>query len=89
MDVLEIVIIIIAMKYLPIGESDLSLDVIVNEVTANQSEVVITRNGLPVARIVPWQTPPPARHHPLRGKPITIATDFDDPMPELWEALAE
>jgi hypothetical protein len=27
--------------------------------------------------------------YPLRGLPITISPDFDDPMPELWEALAE
>ena len=30
-----------------------------------------------------------SRHYPLRGKPITIAADFDESMPELWEALAE
>jgi len=29
------------------------------------------------------------KNYPLRGKPITIASDFDAPMPELWEALAE
>ncbi|WP_413174254.1 DUF2281 domain-containing protein [Anabaena azotica] len=28
-------------------------------------------------------------NYPLRGKPITIASDFDEPMPELWEALTE
>jgi hypothetical protein len=28
-------------------------------------------------------------NYPLRGQPITIASDFDEPMPELWEALAE
>ncbi|BAW97886.1 hypothetical protein NIES970_28490 (plasmid) [[Synechococcus] sp. NIES-970] len=27
--------------------------------------------------------------YPLRGLPITISENFDDPMPELWEALAE
>ncbi|MEB3338320.1 MAG: DUF2281 domain-containing protein [Leptolyngbyaceae bacterium] len=29
------------------------------------------------------------KNYPLRGKSITIASDFDEPMPELWEALAE
>ena len=29
------------------------------------------------------------KNYPLKGKPITIASDFDEPMPELWEALAE
>ena len=27
--------------------------------------------------------------YPLRGLPITISDDFDEPMPELWESLAE
>ncbi len=27
--------------------------------------------------------------YPLRGLPITISDDFDEPMQELWEALAE
>lgn len=77
------------MKYLHILENDISLNAIINEVTENQSELVITRNGLPVARIIPWQTAPTTKNYPLREKPITIASDFDEPMPELWEALAE
>jgi hypothetical protein len=24
--------------------------------------------------------------HPLRGAPITVAKDFDAPLPDLWEA---
>ena len=27
--------------------------------------------------------------YPLRGLPITISDDFDEPMPEMWEALGE
>jgi hypothetical protein len=27
--------------------------------------------------------------YPLRGLPISISEDCDDPMPELWEALTE
>jgi len=46
------------MKYLNIQEIDLSLNAIVDEVTTNQSEVVITRDGLPIVRIVPCQTAP-------------------------------
>ncbi|VXD12825.1 type II toxin-antitoxin system Phd/YefM family antitoxin [Planktothrix paucivesiculata] len=77
------------MKYLNIQEIDLSLNAIVDEVTTNQSEVVITRDGLPIVRIVPCQTTPITKHYPLRGKAITIASDFDEPMPKLWEALGE
>jgi hypothetical protein len=32
---------------------------------------------------------PPEKIYPLRGLPIIISDDFDEPMPELWEALAE
>ena len=31
----------------------------------------------------------PEKTYPLRGLPITISEDFDDPMPELWEVLTE
>jgi hypothetical protein len=36
-------------------------------------------------------TPPesiPERTYPLRGLPITISDDFDEPMSELWEATS-
>lgn len=57
-----------------------------SEVLANQSEVVRTDNDFPVATKVSWQTAPTTKHYPLRGKPIYIANDFDEPIPELWEA---
>jgi antitoxin (DNA-binding transcriptional repressor) of toxin-antitoxin stability system len=77
------------MKYLNMQETDVSLTEIVDEIVTTQSEIVITRNGLPVARILPCQTSLSGKHYPLRGMPITIADDFDEPMPELWEALGE
>ena len=27
--------------------------------------------------------------YPLRGLPIVLSDDFDEPIPELWEAIAE
>ncbi len=27
------------------------------------------------------------KHYPLRGLPLVIAEDFDDPMTDLWDAL--
>jgi antitoxin (DNA-binding transcriptional repressor) of toxin-antitoxin stability system len=78
------------MKYLNIQENNVPLTTIVDEVTTSQSEIIIIHNGLPVARIVPCQTSSSAQHYyPLRGMPITIASDFDEPMPEMWEALGE
>jgi len=78
------------MKYLNLQETDAALTAIVDEISATQSEVVITRNGLPVARIVPCSISNLAtKYYPLRGLPITIAPDFDEPMSELWDALEE
>ena len=78
------------MKYLNLEETDITLTAIVDEIAANPSEIVITRKGLPVARIVPYSiSDTPKKNYPLRGMPIKIAPDFDEPMPELWDALGE
>ncbi len=78
------------MKYLNIQDTDSTLTALLDEVAATQTEVVVTRDGIPVARIVPWQAKGTSTHHyPLRGMPIVIARDFDEPMPELWEILGE
>ncbi|WP_354635154.1 type II toxin-antitoxin system prevent-host-death family antitoxin [Planktothricoides raciborskii] len=78
------------MKYLNLQENNPELTAIIDEIAANQSEVIITRNGLPVARIVPYPiSETPKKNYPLRGMPIKISDDFDEPMPELWDALGE
>jgi len=78
------------MKYLNLEETDITLTAIVEEIAANSSEIVITRKGLPIARIVPYSiSDAPKKNYPLRGMPIKIATDFDEPMPELWDVLGE
>ena len=77
------------MKYLNVQETASTLTTILDELTT-QTEVVIIHDGIPVARIVPWQAKQTSTHHyPLRGMPIVIAEDFDAPMPEFWEALGE
>jgi prevent-host-death family protein len=77
------------MKHLEIKEADSTLAMLLDEVTANQLEIVITRNGIPVARILPCEVKDAKHNYPLRGMPVAIASDFDEPMPELWEALEE
>lgn len=51
-------------------------------------EVVITRSGLPIARLVAWQAPPQQVAEPgtMRGQ-ITLSDDFDAPLDGLFEAL--
>ncbi|MFN6516380.1 MAG: type II toxin-antitoxin system Phd/YefM family antitoxin [Nostoc sp. CreGUA01] len=78
------------MKHLDIQEADSSLVALLDEVTTTQTEIVIVRDGIPVARIIPCELHYSSKqNYPLRGMPITIAADFDEPMPELWEALGE
>jgi len=76
------------MQYLNVKEIDPAFAAIVNQVSVTQSEIVITRNGIPLARILPCSIPR-VEHYPLLGMPITIADDFDESMPDLWEALSE
>lgn len=42
------------MKYLNIQDTDSTLTALLDEVAATQTEVVVTRDRIPVARIVPW-----------------------------------
>lgn len=77
-------------KNVDIQKTDISLTNLVDEVRETGSEIIITRNGVPVARVVPCQVESLSKpNYPLRGMPIKIATDFDEAMPELWETLSE
>ncbi|MDP3912044.1 MAG: type II toxin-antitoxin system Phd/YefM family antitoxin [Gemmatimonadales bacterium] len=60
------------------------------EQVAQGEEVVIARDGVPVARLVP--VPPPLTERPLgmdRGR-VVIAPDFDAPLPpEVLDAFEQ
>ena len=78
------------MKHLDIQQADSTLTTLLDEAIATQTEIVMIRNGIPVARIVPCNIKSHStQNYPLRGMPIAIAEDFDQPMPELWSALGE
>ncbi|MBI4612987.1 MAG: type II toxin-antitoxin system prevent-host-death family antitoxin [Planctomycetes bacterium] len=50
-------------------------------------QIVVTRRGKPIARIVP-ELPAPAdrsSRHPLRGSVVSVAEDFDEPLVDLWD----
>jgi prevent-host-death family protein len=69
-----------------IHEAKTHLSRLVERVEAGE-EVVIARAGRPVARLVPYR----ARREPRRpggweGR-VTMAPDFDDPIPDLLDAF--
>jgi prevent-host-death family protein len=48
-------------------------------------DVVIARSGKPVARLIPIESLPEPRIPGIDAGKITIAADFDDPLPEFEE----
>jgi prevent-host-death family protein len=54
---------------------------LIDQVNAGE-EVVITRNGRPVARLVPAEAAKPRKLGLLEGKGYWIADDFDAPLPD-------
>ena len=54
---------------------------LIDQVNAGE-EIVITRHGRPVARLVPAGAAQPRKPGLLEGKGCWIAEDFDDPLPD-------
>lgn len=78
------------MRYLDVSDAQKDLMTLLDEMAVSREEVMITRDGIAVAKILPCKkTKPEASKYPLRGIPIHIADDFDEPLPELWEAMNE
>lgn len=77
------------MKHFEIKEVNTTLSLLINEIATNKDEIIITQNGAPIARIIPFTTKSEIpKNYPLREMPITISEDFDEAMPELWDALS-
>ncbi len=56
------------------------------------AQVVVTRRGKPIARIVPEPSAPAAdsiSRYPLRGSVVSMSEDFDEPEGDLWEDLGK
>jgi prevent-host-death family protein len=75
-------------KIFTVREARASFAEILDQV-AQGAQVVITRRGKPIARMIPESGP--AVHHlspyPLRGSVLSMRKDFDEPLPGRWEAL--
>ncbi len=78
------------MKYLDIADAQKDLLMLLDEIAVSREEVMITRDGIGVAKILPCEkTKPEVSKYSLRGLPIHIADDFDEPLTELWDAMNE
>ncbi len=65
------------MKYLDIAKVQKDLLTLLDEIAVSREEVIITRDGIGVAIILPCEkTKPEASNYPLRGLPTHIADDF-------------
>ncbi len=64
------------------------LAVVLRKVSRGE-QVIVTKRGKPVARIVPekYKESPQASRHTLRGSVRRMSKDFDKPLGGLWEAL--
>lgn len=75
------------MKRASVRELREKIGELLDEVEAG-AQVVVTRRGKPVARIIPENAPAKAAsRHPLRGSMRRMSADFDEPDDTLWEAV--
>jgi prevent-host-death family protein len=61
---------------------------VLDEVASKGERVIVTKNGKPVAEIVPFAEKPKSLRGALKGS-ITILGDLDEPLAVEWEALKE
>lgn len=71
-----------------IYEAKTRLSQLVDQAAAGE-EVIIARNGRPVARLVPVQRQPERRVPGGWKGRVWLAPDFDEPDPEMIEAMYE
>ena len=60
---------------------------LMDEVADNGAEIVITKNGRPVSRLIPYRRKPGTLFGIDRGK-LEIHGDLDEPLDVAWEAEA-
>lgn len=61
---------------------------VLDEVAATHQRVIVTKNGKPVAEIVPFIERPKSIIGALRGS-VTMMGNLDEPTGEDWQALKE
>jgi prevent-host-death family protein len=80
------------MRSLSVSTARSKLPSLLDDVFKNHETIIISRKGKPVAQLAPIPSDKyqdEAARFPLRGISICIADDFDEPAPDLWEALEQ
>ncbi len=75
-------------REMSVSETRKRLLTLVEEIAGSRDDVVITKRGKPIARLVACAPERPKRH-PLRGRKIWVSDDFNEPMDDIWEALKD
>jgi len=78
------------MRSLSVSSARSNLPSLLDDVYTKHETIIISRKGKPVAQLVPIPSDTgqeQAARFQLRGIPIFIADDFDEPAPELWKVL--
>jgi len=76
------------MKALSISDVRNHLPALMEQVAQGGEGFIITRYGQAMASVVPFRDRKGTQtRYPLRHRPVSVAKDFDTPMPELWAAL--
>lgn len=66
-------------------EAKTQLSALVDSAAAGE-EIIIAKNGKPLAKLVPFRERPQRKPGRFKGK-IWIAKNFDDPMPDIEDAF--
>ena len=80
------------MRTLSISSARSQLSSLLDEVSEKQETFLISRKGIPIARLTSIPADPAreeAARYPLRTLAIHIADDFDEPAHGVWEASAK
>ena len=80
------------MRSISVSSTRSNLPSLLNDVFTKHETIIISRKGKPVAQLSPIPSDTyqdDAMRYPLRAVLIGIAENFDEPEPEIWEALGQ
>jgi len=78
------------MRSLSVSSARSKLPSLLDDVFIKHETIIISRKGKPIAQLMPIPSDTyqdEFTRFPLRSISISIAEDFDEPAPELWEAV--